>query len=167
MESMALGRPPLRGQRGLMMVARKEIPLPTSSSSAAGTGRGLRASSPMGRRRALQMIGNDVEVEVEIRTFAGSGRLTLLAVTGRFEFDDAPGHAENLKRYRARGYAVKGNGIAIRFDRVPARRARAGPSWTGHRSSRTRWRTIPSAAEPRPDLVHSHQYAYASDPRIT
>ena len=69
------------------------------------------------RRRALQMVGNDAEVEVEVRNFAGSGRPVLLGVTERLEFVDAPGHAEDLKRYRARGYSMRGNRIRIVTDR--------------------------------------------------
>jgi len=67
-------------------------------------------------RRALQMVGNHAEVEVEVRNFAGSGRPVLLGVTERLEYVDAPGHAEDLRRYRARGYAMKGNRIAIVTD---------------------------------------------------
>ncbi len=40
----------------------------------------------------------------------------LPGVPGRLEFVDAPGHAEDLERYRARGYAMKGNRIAIVTD---------------------------------------------------
>jgi hypothetical protein len=67
-------------------------------------------------RRALQMVGNDAEVEVEIREFAGASRPVLLGITERLEFVDAPRHVEDLKRYRARGYAMKGNRIAIVTD---------------------------------------------------
>ncbi len=41
----------------------------------------------------------------------------LLGVTERLEFVDAPGHVEDLKRYRARGYRMAGNRIAIVVDR--------------------------------------------------
>ncbi len=41
----------------------------------------------------------------------------LLGVTERLEFVDAPGHAADLARYRARGYAMKGNRIRIVTDR--------------------------------------------------
>ena len=68
-------------------------------------------------RRALQMVGNDAEVEVEIRNFAGEGRPVLLGITERLEFVDAPAHAEDLKRYRARGYAMAGNRIRSSTDR--------------------------------------------------
>jgi hypothetical protein len=68
-------------------------------------------------RRALQMVGNRAEVEVDVREFAGAGRPVRLGVTERLEFVDAPGHAEDLQRYRARGYAMKGNRIAIVVDR--------------------------------------------------
>jgi hypothetical protein len=68
-------------------------------------------------RRALQMVGNDADVEVEVRNFAGDGRPVLLGVTERLEFVGAPGHVEDLKRYRARGYTMKDNRIAIRLDR--------------------------------------------------
>ncbi len=67
-------------------------------------------------RRALQMVGNDAEVGVQIRNFAGDGRPVLLGVTERLEFVDAPGHVEDLKRYRARGYTMKGNRIQIVTD---------------------------------------------------
>ena len=40
----------------------------------------------------------------------------LLGVTERLEFVDAPGHAEDLKRYRARGYRMAGNRIAVVTD---------------------------------------------------
>ncbi|KAF5046982.1 hypothetical protein DSECCO2_465090 [anaerobic digester metagenome] len=69
------------------------------------------------KRRALQMVGNGVEVEAEIRNFAGDGRPVLLGVTERLEFVDAPGHAADLARYRARGYAMKGNRIRLVTDR--------------------------------------------------
>ncbi len=68
-------------------------------------------------RRALQMVGNDAEVEVEICNLAGSGRPVLLGVTERLEFVDAPGHVADLARYRARGYTMRGNRIAIVADR--------------------------------------------------
>jgi hypothetical protein len=67
-------------------------------------------------RRALQMVGNDAEVELEIREFAGNGRPVPLGITDRLEFVDAPGHVEDLKRYRARGYTMKGNRITIFTD---------------------------------------------------
>jgi hypothetical protein len=41
----------------------------------------------------------------------------LLGVTERLEFVDAPGHVEDLKRYRARGYAMLDNRIRIVTDR--------------------------------------------------
>ncbi len=68
-------------------------------------------------RRALQMVGNDAEVEVEVRNFAGDGRPVLLGVTERLEFVDAPGHVDDLERYRARGYSMKGNRIRLVTDR--------------------------------------------------
>ena len=68
-------------------------------------------------RRALQMVGNGAEVEVEIRNFAGAGRPVLLGVTERLEFVDAPGHAGDLERYRARGYRMAGNRIRLVTDR--------------------------------------------------
>jgi hypothetical protein len=37
----------------------------------------------------------------------------LLGVTERLEFVDAPGHAEDLLRYRARGYNMRNNRIAV------------------------------------------------------
>jgi hypothetical protein len=48
---------------------------------------------------------------------AGEGRPVLLGITERLEFVDAPGHVADLARYRARGYAMKGNRIAILTDR--------------------------------------------------
>ncbi len=68
-------------------------------------------------RRALQMVGNNAEVEVEVRNFADDGRPVLLGVTERLEFVDAPGHVADLKRYRARGYRMAGNRIRIVTDR--------------------------------------------------
>ena len=41
----------------------------------------------------------------------------LLGITERLEFVDAPGHVDDLKRYRARSYAMRGNRIAIVTDR--------------------------------------------------
>ena len=41
----------------------------------------------------------------------------LLGITERLEFVDAPSHAEDLKRYRARGYAMRDNRMAIVTDR--------------------------------------------------
>lgn len=40
----------------------------------------------------------------------------LLGVTERVEFVDAPGHTADLARYRARGYAMRDNRIAIVTD---------------------------------------------------
>jgi hypothetical protein len=40
----------------------------------------------------------------------------LLEAAKRLEFVDAPGHVEDLKRYRARGYTMKGNRIEIIMD---------------------------------------------------
>jgi hypothetical protein len=62
------------------------------------------------------MVGNNAEVEVEILEFAGDKRPVLLGITERLEFVDAPRHVEDLKRYRARGYAMKGNQIRIVTD---------------------------------------------------
>ena len=41
----------------------------------------------------------------------------LLGITERLEVVDAPGHVDDLKRYRARGYTIKNNRIAIVTDR--------------------------------------------------
>ena len=41
----------------------------------------------------------------------------LLGVTERLEYVDPPSHIEDLKRYRARGYVMAGNRIAIVTDR--------------------------------------------------
>ncbi len=68
-------------------------------------------------RRALQMVGNDAAVGIAIVNFVGTGRPVLLGITERLEYVDAPSHVENLKRYRARGYAMAGNQIAIVTDR--------------------------------------------------
>ena len=67
-------------------------------------------------RRALQMVGNNAEVGIAIVNFAGTGRPVLLGVTERLEYVDAPSHVEDVKRYRARGYAMTGNRIAIVTD---------------------------------------------------
>ena len=67
-------------------------------------------------RRALQMVGNDAEVGIEIRNFVGTGRPVLLGITERLEFVDAPGHVEDLERYRARGYRMVNNRIDIVTD---------------------------------------------------
>ena len=67
-------------------------------------------------RRALQMVGNEAEVEIAIVNFAGTGRPVLLGITERLEYVDSPSHVEDLKRYRARGYAMAGNRIAIMTD---------------------------------------------------
>ena len=48
----------------------------------------------------------------------------LLGITERLEFVDAPGHAADLARYRARGYAMKGNLIRLRHDHGWYRRRR-------------------------------------------
>jgi hypothetical protein len=40
----------------------------------------------------------------------------LLGITELLEFVDAPGHVEDLKRYRARGYVMRNNRIAILTD---------------------------------------------------
>ena len=62
------------------------------------------------------MVGNDAEVDIEIRNFAGTDRSVLLGITERLEFVDAPSHVEDLKRYRTRGYRMAGNRIAIVTD---------------------------------------------------
>ncbi len=41
----------------------------------------------------------------------------VLGITERLEFVDAPGHVEDLKRYRARGYSMRDIRIAIVTDR--------------------------------------------------
>ena len=68
-------------------------------------------------RRALQMVGNGAAVEVAVLEFAGAGRPVLLGATERLEFVDAPGHAADLARYRARGYAMRNNRVTIATDR--------------------------------------------------
>ncbi len=45
------------------------------------------------------------------------GRPVLLGIPERLEFVDAPGHVADLARYRARGYTMRGNRIAIVADR--------------------------------------------------
>ena len=67
-------------------------------------------------RRALQMVGNGASVGIAIVNFAGTSRPVLLGITERLEYVDAPSHVEDLKRYRARGYAMAGNRIAIVTD---------------------------------------------------
>lgn len=39
-----------------------------------------------------------------------------LGITERLEFVDAPGHVDDLKRYRARGYRMAGNRIRLVTD---------------------------------------------------
>ncbi len=68
-------------------------------------------------RRALQMVGNDAEVEVEIRNFAGEERSVLLGITERLEFVDAWGHTADLVRYRTQGYRMAGNRVRLVTDR--------------------------------------------------
>ncbi len=63
------------------------------------------------------MVGNEAEVEVEVRNFVGDSRPVLLGATERLEFVDAPGHAADLERYRARGYRMAGNQIQLVTDR--------------------------------------------------
>ena len=67
-------------------------------------------------RRALQMVGNSAGVGITVLNFAGTGRPVLLGITERLEFVDSPSHVEDLKRYRARGYAMKGNRISVVTD---------------------------------------------------
>ena len=67
-------------------------------------------------RRALQMVGNEAEVEIAIVNFAGTGRPVLLGITERLEYVDSPSHVEDLKRYRARCNTMMGNRIAIVTD---------------------------------------------------
>jgi hypothetical protein len=62
------------------------------------------------------MVGNDAEVGIDIRNFAGTERPVLLGITERLEFVDAPGHVDDLKRYRARGCRMVGNRIAVVTD---------------------------------------------------
>ena len=71
-------------------------------------------------RRALQMVGNDAEVGITILGFAGTDRPVLLGVTERLEFVDAPAHAADLERYRARGYRMAGNRITVVTDHPEA-----------------------------------------------
>ncbi|MGD9937609.1 MAG: hypothetical protein AB7S61_09075 [Methanoregulaceae archaeon] len=42
----------------------------------------------------------------------------LLGITERLEYVTAPSHVEDVKRYRARGYAMAGNRIVIVTDRL-------------------------------------------------
>ena len=55
----------------------------------------------------------------EIRNFAGEGRPVLLGIarSQRLEFVEAPAHAADLARYRARGHAMAGNRIRLVTDR--------------------------------------------------
>ncbi|MGD9938008.1 MAG: hypothetical protein AB7S61_11125 [Methanoregulaceae archaeon] len=66
--------------------------------------------------RALQMVGNNADVGIAIVNFAGTGRPVLLGIAERLESVDAPSHVKDLKRYRARGYAMAGNRIAVVTD---------------------------------------------------
>ena len=66
--------------------------------------------------RALQMVGNDASVDSAIVNFAGTGRPVLLGITERLEYVDAPSMPGDLERYRARGYAMADNRIAIVTD---------------------------------------------------
>jgi hypothetical protein len=61
------------------------------------------------------MVGSDAEVEAETRNSAG--RPVLLGVTERLEFVDAPAHAADLARYRARGCRMAGTRIRLLTDR--------------------------------------------------
>ena len=45
-----------------------------------------------------------------------AGRPVLPGITERLEFVDAPGHGEDLERYRARGYRMANNRIDIVTD---------------------------------------------------
>jgi sensor c-di-GMP phosphodiesterase-like protein len=47
----------------------------------------------------------------------GDNRPVLLDVTERLEFVDAPMHADDVMRYRACGYAMRGNRIRVVTDR--------------------------------------------------
>ncbi len=67
-------------------------------------------------RRALQMVGNNADIGITVLSFAGEERPVQLGITERLEFVDAPGHVADLARYRARGYAMHGNRIAIVTD---------------------------------------------------
>ena len=67
-------------------------------------------------RRALQMVGNGASIEIAIVNFAGTGRPVLPGITERLEYVDAPSHAADPARYRARGYAMAGNRCAIVTD---------------------------------------------------
>ncbi len=64
------------------------------------------------------MVGNNAEVEITILGFAGTGRAVLLGITERLEFVDAPMHAADLERYRAREYRMVNNRIDIVTDLV-------------------------------------------------
>ena len=52
----------------------------------------------------------------------------LLGITERLEFVDAPSHVADCARYRARGYAMRGNRIAIVTDRSQSAVEGYGPS---------------------------------------
>ena len=67
-------------------------------------------------RRALQMVGNDADIGITVIGFAGTGRPVVLGITERLEFVDAPSHAGDLERYRARGYRMVNNRIHIVTD---------------------------------------------------
>ena len=61
------------------------------------------------------MVGNDAEVEVEVRNFAGDGRPVLLGIRAARVRRHARPRRDPV-RFRARGYAMMGNRIAIRVD---------------------------------------------------
>ena len=46
----------------------------------------------------------------------GDGRPALPGITERLEFVDAPGHTEDLERYRARGYRMVNNRVHLVTD---------------------------------------------------
>lgn len=62
------------------------------------------------------MVGNNTEIGITVQGFDGTDRPVRLGITERLEFVDAPGHVEDLKRYRARMNAMKGNRIAVVTD---------------------------------------------------
>lgn len=80
------------------------------------------------------MVGSDASVDIEVRTFSYTGRPVPPGITGRLEFVDAPGDAEDRERYRARGHTIRGDRIAVAIDNSenlvkvhpPARRSRPG-----------------------------------------
>lgn len=68
----------------------------------------VRCVSSRATRRALQATATGAGIDLEIRNFAGPGAPVLVGITERLEYVDAPSHAADLARYRARGWPFSG-----------------------------------------------------------